>query len=70
MLTPEQKAYMRRLQVKVVKLEALADNAHRRSVGPVGDNTRVRLRLAARKLEEEGNKARRDLYFLEMRGTP
>ena len=70
MLTPEQKAQMRRLQTKVVKLETLANNAHQRSLGPVGDNVRIQLRLAARKLEEEVNKARSDLYLLEVLGTP
>ena len=65
MLTPEQKAHMSHLQVKLDKLERLADNAHRRSLGAVGDGTRVQLRLAARRLEEEVSKARRDLYFLE-----
>ena len=70
MLTPEQKTQMRRLQIKVVKLEALANNAHHRSLGPVGDSARVQLRLAARKLTEEVNKARSDLYLLEVLGTP
>ena len=70
MLTPEQKARMKRLQVKVVKLETLANSAHHRSLGPVGDNVRVQLRLAARKLTEEVNKARGDLYLLEVLGTP
>ena len=65
MLTPEQKPHMRHLQTKVVKLKVLADNAHRRSLGPVDDNTRIQLRLAARKLSEEASKARSDLYFLE-----
>ena len=61
---------MKHLQVKVVRLETLADSARHRSLGPVGDNVRVQLRLAARKLEEEVNKARGDLYLLEVLGTP
>lgn len=65
MLTPEQKTHMRHLQTKVGKLKRLADSAERRSLGPVDDNTRVQLRLAARKLSEEVSKARSDLYFLE-----
>ena len=65
MLTPEQTTHLRHLQAKVVKLESLMDNAHRRIRGPVDHNALVSLRLAARKLEEDVNKARLDLYRLE-----